>query len=187
VPYAKTTHSRRTIPFGVELADALREHRRAQAGERVSRRTGIAETMRGADGDALAAAQASAWEDNGLVVCGQYGQLLRASKVSQRLTPVVQLLERQGVLATEGATFHSLRHAHASLLLRNKVPVHVVSRRLGHSRIQITLDYYAHAMPGDDEEVAEVLDLLISRAYGEDTNDISTTFETQNEAAGATS
>ena len=171
----------------MELADALREHRRAQAEKRMSRRAKIAQMMNRADGDALAAAQASAWEDNDLILAGEHGQLLRSSKVSQRFTPMVRLLEEQGVLATEGASFHSLRHTHATLLLRDKVPVHVVSRRLGHSRIQITLDYYAHAIPGDDEEVAETFDLLISRAYDDRTNDISTTSEAKRETAEAVS
>jgi integrase len=37
-------------------------------------------------------------------------------------------------------TFHDLRYTHASLLLKNNVHPKVVSERLGHSSIQITLD-----------------------------------------------
>ena len=39
---------------------------------------------------------------------------------------------------------HDLRHTNASLLLLNGENPKVVSERLGHSRVQITLDLYAH-------------------------------------------
>jgi integrase len=41
-------------------------------------------------------------------------------------------------------TPHWLRHSHASALLLSGVPVHVVSRRLGHADVQTTLNTYAH-------------------------------------------
>ncbi|MED4017021.1 site-specific integrase [Sutcliffiella cohnii] len=45
-------------------------------------------------------------------------------------------------------TFHDLRHLHATMLLHMKVHAKVVADRLGHSRIQVTLDTYSH---GSDE------------------------------------
>jgi len=41
-------------------------------------------------------------------------------------------------------TPHWLRHSHATALLLSGVPVHVVSRRLGHADVQTTLNLYAH-------------------------------------------
>ena len=41
-------------------------------------------------------------------------------------------------------TPHWLRHSHATALLLAGVPVHVVSRRLGHADVQTTLEVYAH-------------------------------------------
>jgi integrase len=41
-------------------------------------------------------------------------------------------------------TSHGLRHTHATQLLRNGVPVHIVSARLGHAKPSITLDTYCH-------------------------------------------
>jgi integrase len=41
-------------------------------------------------------------------------------------------------------TPHWMRHSHASALLLSGVPVHVVSRRLGHADVQTTLNTYAH-------------------------------------------
>jgi integrase len=43
---------------------------------------------------------------------------------------------------------HDLRHTHATILLRDGVPVKVVSERLGHASVTITLQIYAHVMPG---------------------------------------
>jgi integrase len=42
---------------------------------------------------------------------------------------------------------HELRHTHATMLLRNGVPVHVVARRLGHKDPSVTLNVYADAIP----------------------------------------
>jgi integrase len=43
---------------------------------------------------------------------------------------------------------HDLRHTHATLLLLERELVHVVSQRLGHSSPTVTLQVYAHVMPG---------------------------------------
>lgn len=42
---------------------------------------------------------------------------------------------------------HDARHTHASWLLAQGVPIHVVSARLGHESIQTTVDTYGHLMP----------------------------------------
>ena len=49
---------------------------------------------------------------------------------------------------------HDLRHTHASLALQAGVHVKVVSERLGHSSVGITLDTYSHAIPAMDAEAA---------------------------------
>ena len=50
--------------------------------------------------------------------------------------------------------FHGMRHTCATLLLKAGIPVHVVSERLGHKRIQIKLDIYAHVLPLMQKETA---------------------------------
>ena len=50
------------------------------------------------------------------------------------------------------ATFHTIRHTHASILLKAGVHPKVVQERLGHSSIQITLDTYSHLIPSMQEE-----------------------------------
>jgi integrase len=42
-------------------------------------------------------------------------------------------------------------------MLKAGVPVHGVSRFLGHSSVQITLDAYAHVLPGQDEAAVVAL------------------------------
>ena len=51
-------------------------------------------------------------------------------------------------------TFHGLRHTSASLLLGAGAPVHVVSQRLGHANLTITMTVYAHVMPGQQKGAA---------------------------------
>ena len=58
--------------------------------------------------------------------------------------------------------FHDLRHVHASLLLQQGTRPKIVSERLGHSGVSITLDIYSHVLPGLQTEAAEQLDRLIS-------------------------
>jgi integrase len=53
-------------------------------------------------------------------------------------------------------TPHWMRHSHATALLLAGVPVHVVSRRLGHADVQTTLELYAHVTEDADmRSVAE--------------------------------
>lgn len=54
----------------------------------------------------------------------------------------------------DGWSPHWFRHSHATALLLSGTPVHVVSRRLGHSDVQTTLNTYAHVT--DDAEMRAV-------------------------------
>ena len=44
------------------------------------------------------------------------------------------------------------RHSCASLLLAAGINVKVISERLGHANIKMTLETYAHVLPGMKEE-----------------------------------
>jgi integrase len=59
---------------------------------------------------------------------------------------------------------HDLRHTHATLLLAKGVPIKVVSERLGHASPTITLGVYAHVMPGNQREAADLFARLIGEA-----------------------
>ena len=50
--------------------------------------------------------------------------------------------------------FHDLRHTHATLMLKQGVHPKIVSERLGHASVNITLDTYSHVLPGLQEAAA---------------------------------
>lgn len=66
-----------------------------------------------------------------------------------------------------GIRFHDLRHTHASLMLKQGVHPKVVSERLGHSSIAITLDTYSHVLPGLQEAAALRFDDTLQATNGE--------------------
>lgn len=55
-------------------------------------------------------------------------------------------------------SFHDLRHTHATLLLRKGVNIKVISERLGHSTVTMTLDTYSHLMPDMQETAVKALE-----------------------------
>ena len=54
--------------------------------------------------------------------------------------------------------FHDLRHTNATLMLKNKIQAKIVSERLGHSNIAITLDLYSHVANEMQSEAANIFD-----------------------------
>jgi integrase len=58
---------------------------------------------------------------------------------------------------------HDLRHFHVSLLLQSGQSPVLVSKRLGHSSVSMTLDVYGHLMPGWQREAAEVFAKAMSQ------------------------
>lgn len=88
------------------------------------------------------------YQDHDLVVCSKLG---RQIKPRMLMTVWYRLLGESGL---PKITFHDLRHTHASLLLKNNVHPKIVSERLGHSSIQITLDTYSHLLPNMQKDAA---------------------------------
>jgi integrase len=60
--------------------------------------------------------------------------------------------------------FHDLRHSHATAMLARNIHPKIVSERLGHSRVALTLDTYSHVIPGMQEEAAAAIDAAFSAA-----------------------
>jgi integrase len=56
---------------------------------------------------------------------------------------------------------HDVRHSYAPAALAAGVPAKVVSERLGHANIAITMDTYSHVLPGLDEQAAGQVARLI--------------------------
>ena len=61
-------------------------------------------------------------------------------------------------------TLHGLRHAHATLALSAGINPKVVSERLGHSSIAVTMDIYSHVLPGMQEAAAQAVEELLTNA-----------------------
>ena len=127
----KTAKSRRRITLPGVVVDALRAHRAEQAKKTLAREPGYALSDL-----VLAAPRGGPWWPY------NFDRMWRKFKAKQGLE----------------IRFHDLRHTHATQLLRAGVNVKVISERLGHASIGITLDTYSHVMPGMQEEAAEKID-----------------------------
>lgn len=67
----------------------------------------------------------------------------------------------QRITASAGLSrlrIHDMRHAHATIMLGQGVHPKIVSERLGHASVNITLDTYSHVLPGLQEAAAAQLD-----------------------------
>jgi len=59
---------------------------------------------------------------------------------------------------------HDLRHSHATILLRDRENVKVVSERLGHASVTVTLTTYSHVLPGYQRQAAARFAALVGGA-----------------------
>ena len=57
-----------------------------------------------------------------------------------------------------GISFHNLRHTHATIFMRIGENPKVVSERLGHARVGITLDIYSHTNEEMQKKTADRFD-----------------------------
>lgn len=57
----------------------------------------------------------------------------------------------------ERIRIHDLRHSHAALLIEMGFPILAVSNRLGHEKIQTTLQVYGHLYPNKQQMIADKL------------------------------
>ncbi len=131
----KTRCSRRTISLDARVAGVLRSHRRRQLEERL--------------------AWGEAWTDTGYVFTSEDGWPVHPERISVLFA---RLADAAGVPKIR---LHDLRHTSASLALAGGIHPKVVSERLGHSSISVTLDLYSHVIPGLQAEAAEKLGEMI--------------------------
>ncbi|MFE4140377.1 tyrosine-type recombinase/integrase [Peribacillus sp. YIM B13472] len=99
--------------------------------------------------------QGQNFNDYDLVVCTRYGNPLDSATLSKRLK--AQAIKLLGLPTIR---FHDLRHTHVTMLIKQNVNVKVISERVGHTSIQITLDKYSHVLPSMQKHVADELDNL---------------------------
>ena len=134
----KTSGAKRNIALPSITVEALRRHRAQQNKERLM--LGLA------------------YQDNGFVFCQPDGTLW----LPDRFTAAFRRLQAKANIG--GVRLHDLRHTHATQLLRQGIHPKIVSERLGHSSVGITLDTYSHVLPGMQAEAARKLDAALRLA-----------------------
>lgn len=126
----KTDRSRRTISLPGLLADALRRHRAQQNEERLRCPVWAGES----------------WD---LVFCNEMGEPLDGTAVTRAFQ------RKLAELDLPPQRFHDLRHAAATFLIAQGVPLRVIMEILGHSTIATTADTYGHVMPELQRDATE--------------------------------
>ena len=132
----KTARSRRTVALPAFLQPYLQTQQRAQT------------TRRDQHGDA--------WADLDLIIDRGDGNPINPDTLSTGWARRLRQHELPKV------RFHDLRHAHATLMLTKGVHPKIVSERLGHASIGITLDTYSHVLPSLQHEAAAAFDELFN-------------------------
>jgi integrase len=124
----KTRYGRRIITLPPSAVAELRAHRKSQAEQRLALGLGKA-------------------PDDALVFPTWDG----STRSPNALTKEWALTMKAAGLK---ATFHSVRHTHASTLIASGLDVLTISRRLGHGSPAITLGVYGHLFKPDDRAAA---------------------------------
>lgn len=129
----------RKVTMMAATVAALKAHRKEQAAEKLA---------------------AKVWHERGLVFPNRRGDLWRPSAFGMYWS-------RQA--ATEGVTFHQLRHTFATSALRAGVPVNHVAQLLGHSSPIITLRVYAHVLDDAPSSAVALLESSLGAALSGET------------------
>lgn len=95
------------------------------------------------------------YHDNNLVCCWEDGRPINNSTFGSYFR---QIARKVGL----HISFHTLRHSHASLLLKMNENLKTISARLGHSGIGITADLYTHLFPDAQREAARKIDSILA-------------------------
>jgi integrase len=149
----KTLKSRRMLPLSDSLASELMNHRASQ------------ELARQKWGDK--------WKGGEWVFTCQDGRPLNLRKLAHFYK---ELLVKAGL--PREMRLYDLRHSCATLLLVQGINPKIVSERLGHSSVVLTLDTYSHVLPTMQHTANDALDEVLKVA-GSSFNAPSVSSETQ--------
>ncbi len=136
----KTAKGRRAVALSPTSCMLLRAHRERQEADAELLGTPLA-------GDSLV-----------------FGHVDGTPRAPATLTHAFRKLARR--IGLYGVRLHDLRHTHASLLLQQGVHPKIVSERLGHANIQITLGTYSHLLPGMQEAAVDAFDKALADPLG---------------------
>lgn len=92
----------------------------------------------------------------GLVFTNSFGKPVNTTNFTNRYYK--RMLGQAGL--DQKICFHDLRHTHATLLLKQGVNIKVISERLGHSTVTMTLDTYSHLMPDMQQTAIDALNKM---------------------------
>lgn len=133
----KTTRSRRTILFPEPLAKVLRTHRAKQA--EIKLKAG------------------HAYQSDNLLFATFEGTPLHIRNLTTRhFKPI---LKRANL--SPSFRLYDLRHTCATLLLAANEHPKVVSERLGHASVTLTLDTYCHVLPSMQQAASDTLERIL--------------------------
>jgi integrase len=135
----KTPKSRRTLGLPQAAVEALKDHRRKQAEDRL--------------------AAGSLWQDHGLVFVSAIGTPLDAANVRRGFRKIT---EAAGL--GKGWAPLDLRHTFVSLMSADGVPVEEIARLAGHNRTATTELVYRHELRPVITTGAEVMDRILNGA-----------------------
>lgn len=147
-PRPKSAAGERLMALDPMTIQALREHRKRQTEERLL--VGSAWQRRQTD-------WRGEYRDD-LVFTWPDGSLIHPQRLSKWFA---RRCERAGLPAIR---LHDVRHTYASAALANATGWHemkLISQRLGHANIAITLDTYSHVLRAADEQAANTLARVI--------------------------
>ena len=94
---------------------------------------------------------------DGAVVTGPRGGRIGANELGEHFRELMKNLGLGGGKPYVGPSFHSLRRAHATLLVADGVDPKTVQARLGHESLGTTLSLYAEAEAGGDAAAAKAV------------------------------
>jgi integrase len=100
----------------------------------------------------------AARHQNDLVFPSEIGTLLNSPNVTRHFKRILKKAEIRTSIR-----LYDLRHTTATLLLQAGINPKVVSERLGHATIVLTLDVYSHVLPNMQEEAIAQLEEMIFR------------------------
>lgn len=92
------------------------------------------------------------WQEHDLAFPSTVGTPMEPTNLIRRFKKLLKLTGLPDV------RFHDLRHTHATLLFLRGAHVKVVSERLGHADITITLKTYSHVIPTMQEDAAQLIE-----------------------------
>lgn len=112
--------------------------------------------------DALLAAKKSRPEGSQYVCISRRGCPYDLDSYSHAVLDLVDQINarRPAYAQMPRVGYHDLRHTHAAMLIRLGMQPKVISERLGHASIKITMDLYGYLMPGLQEAVADALECM---------------------------